>query len=508
MAQKIVSRTGLASEIPTTFPLLIGEIGYDTDMLVYRVGDGTTTPPRGIMDKSFGAFSYPNVDYVEYPEVRVIGTGTVDGVDVSELNSASGILTRVSDNSWAHRTMISTDGNIAFNNADGVAGNPDFNLSAAFLATIPFAALLQVEHDTSLFGLGTAGTPLGVVQATTTLLGGIRISTAAEVVAGTSTTTALTPASLLSLTAASPVVTHLNTIVGSTTHEGSGAPTVGIGATGDMYVNTDNADIYGPKTAVGWPTTYNRGASATNFAQEDDPITVAGGSNVVDLGDTWYRLSDGTLALRINDGTSDLWMQVNSAGIVDAHTTSDTEPTDPKVGDTWYQPSTDNFAQRVNDGNSDLWMQLNMAGGGGSTSTYTAFNTETTPTTMVLGDTWYKPSTDNLAMYVNDGNSSFWMQINGGASSSSVPDLSTLGELDIGSTIIASVFTAGTGASAASIDTATTRQRGDTIIAGTTFDLGSQRMGSGSLPYDVVTSGTWMLMGATSGPAGMWRRIA
>ena len=59
----------------------------------------------------------------------------------------------------------------------------------------------------------------------------------------------------------------------------------------------------------------------------------------------------------------------------------------------------------------------------------TAFNTETTPTTMIVGDTWYKPSTDNLAMYVNDGNSSFWMQINGAGGGSSTEVL-TQAELE------------------------------------------------------------------------------
>lgn len=54
----IVSRYGLTADVPT---LPIGVIGYDTDTKTLRVGDGTSSPPRIITDKSSGEFDLSNL---------------------------------------------------------------------------------------------------------------------------------------------------------------------------------------------------------------------------------------------------------------------------------------------------------------------------------------------------------------------------------------------------------------------------------------------------------------
>lgn len=321
MAQKLIARIGLAQDIPV---MLVGELGYDTDLLRMRVGDGTSAAPIIMTTKSKGPFSYPSIDYTEYPEIRMIGTGTVDGVDVSQLNSADGLVTRVGNNTWAHRRLENTDGHIDIQNKDGKSGNPILNLSAAFLASIPTNFLTSVEHDTSLFGNGTAATPLGVRQATTTRLGGGETADVTEVNAGVSGTVLLTPLNLRQLAAGSDTTLYLkNLLAGGATLNGNGPPPNSLGDNGDYYLDNITKDYYGPKTGGNWPAQFNSGRSGPNFYVGNATPTNATAPSVGTpraplVGDYWYRPNDDVFAARINDGNSDLWLQINDGGAITA----------------------------------------------------------------------------------------------------------------------------------------------------------------------------------------------
>ena len=83
----------------------------------------------------------------------------------------------------------------------------------------------SVAHDGTMTGTGTSGDPLSVVQATETQRGAVELATVAESQAGTSTTTAVTPAGLAAAIAAIPALDGSETklIAGTnTTVTGSG----------------------------------------------------------------------------------------------------------------------------------------------------------------------------------------------------------------------------------------------------------------------------------------------
>jgi len=56
---RIVAQIGASSTVPS---LPIGAIGWDVDTKTLRMGDGTSTPPKVITDKSSGAFDLSNLD--------------------------------------------------------------------------------------------------------------------------------------------------------------------------------------------------------------------------------------------------------------------------------------------------------------------------------------------------------------------------------------------------------------------------------------------------------------
>lgn len=179
MAVRIQVRRGVQSEIPT---LAVGEPGYDVDTKTVRMGDGTSSPPRVPTTKSSGTFDFRSADSFMMPRmlpnngvmnapaysfagntntglwllaanqiavstagstrfvihnggVNVGGNivlsdnGTVDGVDISRLNAANGLMVRVGNNSYANRTLTGTANVIRVDNGDGVAGNPIIDIA-------------------------------------------------------------------------------------------------------------------------------------------------------------------------------------------------------------------------------------------------------------------------------------------------------------------------------------------------------------------------------------------
>lgn len=192
-AQKIIVRIGMSEEVPGMDP---GEVGWDMDLARLRVGDGSPSPTIIMTNKSKGPFEYNFIQYAQYPEIRMLPEGTVDGVDISDLNRENGLVTRIGDNLWAHRELTNTDGYVTITYPDGVANNPIINFSADFTVAIGEFLKFVAVDDITIHGNGTVAAPLYAQIATFTLRGVIRIATLAEVNAGVDTTTAVCPAYL------------------------------------------------------------------------------------------------------------------------------------------------------------------------------------------------------------------------------------------------------------------------------------------------------------------------
>lgn len=110
-AYHVVYRYGNSINVP---PLREGEAGYDIDKKVARVGDGTSTPPRIITDKSFGAFEYDQVEYVKYREVQLFEGGKIDGLDPSSLITATGFAFHSQDGQFTNVRFVSANMSIKF----------------------------------------------------------------------------------------------------------------------------------------------------------------------------------------------------------------------------------------------------------------------------------------------------------------------------------------------------------------------------------------------------------
>lgn len=68
VAYKLLTRRGLKSDREA---IVTGELGLDTDEKTLIVGDGTSTPPRIITDKSTGSFDLTSLHSLTLPETTV-----------------------------------------------------------------------------------------------------------------------------------------------------------------------------------------------------------------------------------------------------------------------------------------------------------------------------------------------------------------------------------------------------------------------------------------------------
>src|SRR5690606_3211349 len=83
----ILARIGLSTQVP---PAKLGEMLWDADTKVFRVGDDTTTPPRIMSEKSIGTFDFSNTTNIKFGEVSIEVDKRVDGVNLKTLTTATG----------------------------------------------------------------------------------------------------------------------------------------------------------------------------------------------------------------------------------------------------------------------------------------------------------------------------------------------------------------------------------------------------------------------------------
>lgn len=172
----IVCRIGLAAKTPA---MQMGEIGFDTDERVFRIGNDTVIPERIMCSNSKIAFEYPYVPYVKFKDLRLYDGGKIAGVDISALSSAGpGILAIDDSGKLKVVELTSGDTTVSITNANGLYGNPD-------LRTVTTSSGLSTLTTTSSFtGIGTVSSPLTLAQATTTKLGGVQEASSAEALTG------------------------------------------------------------------------------------------------------------------------------------------------------------------------------------------------------------------------------------------------------------------------------------------------------------------------------------
>jgi hypothetical protein len=115
---KIVARLGLAAGIPL---LINGEIGWDTDVKIFRVGDDTVTPTQIVTSKSIGYVTYLQQLTVKYGNIDMFDGGKVDGIDLSTMNQTNGLVLRTADGVLANKLLVGEAGFTVVTNSDGAA---------------------------------------------------------------------------------------------------------------------------------------------------------------------------------------------------------------------------------------------------------------------------------------------------------------------------------------------------------------------------------------------------
>lgn len=99
-------------------------------------------------------------------------------------------------------------------------------------------------------------------------------------------------------------------------------------------------------------------------------------------GDFWYNLNTGTQLIYVDDGNSQQWVDVSSAGSgsggADVSINS-SPPSQPSHGDLWYDTDTAAFYLYIDDGDTQQWAEIGRPGATGGTGS-SAFSTSTVNT--------------------------------------------------------------------------------------------------------------------------------
>ena len=100
---------------------------------------------------------------------------------------------------------------------------------------------------------------------------------------------------------------------GSSLRTGAGAPTDSVGVVGDIYINTTDNSVWGPKTTAGWPAASfaaldsDGGDGANVIVSEDTPVGV-------EHGDLWYESDTGRTFIYYTDSDTSQWVEIGIAG--------------------------------------------------------------------------------------------------------------------------------------------------------------------------------------------------
>ena len=175
------------------------------------------------------------------------------------------------------------------------------------------APLTAVVTNASLTGNGTAATPLAVVQATTTQLGGMEVATDAEVEAGVSNLVAVTPATLSTIGPTSAMADALRTTINQAegnVYSMTAVPVNTFGDNGDSAlvhdIVADTFEVWFKDSGVWVNHSIGLGASGPSFT-----AAAAAPAGAV-VGDFWWNTTDEILFMRVNDGVGDRWLDIST----------------------------------------------------------------------------------------------------------------------------------------------------------------------------------------------------
>lgn len=136
----IVARYGLSSDVPT---LITGELGYDTDTKVGRIGDDTPEPPKVLTEKTVGEFAFKDLTSLTLCGLT-FQDGKINGIDLSGLNTSNGLLTRKGSGKFGTSVLRSGDQSLTVTGGNGNGVNIDIRVNMATLqsrlgvANLPF----------------------------------------------------------------------------------------------------------------------------------------------------------------------------------------------------------------------------------------------------------------------------------------------------------------------------------------------------------------------------------
>lgn len=232
----IVCRYGLSAQTPA---LVLGELGFDTDTKVLRIGNDSRIPEKIMTTNSNIAFDYSSIPQITFKHIKLASGGTLEGINLSALSgSAPGIVALGDDGKLKIIQLTSGDASVSITYPDGLYGNPDIrSTSSSSGSGSGSGGLSSVATTTSFTGNGTSTSPLTLAQAQTSRIGGAKIATASEALIGIEAEKIITP-SLLAY-----VLNDASTIR-SASDTAKGA--VQIASTAEALSGTNNSNVLTP----------------------------------------------------------------------------------------------------------------------------------------------------------------------------------------------------------------------------------------------------------------------
>jgi hypothetical protein len=176
--------------------------------------------------------------------------------------------------------------------------------------------------------------------------------------------------------------------------------------------------VWGSGAAAGDVNLYR---DAADRLKTDDALQADGGLiTVTTAGTPTLSLPDGALAIDTTNNllyirTGGVW-EIASGGGGASVTTSDGAPVDPEDGDLWYETDTGSMFVYYDDGASQQWVEVGTAGVIAMTTSDTA------PSTPANGDLWFDTSTAKTYVYYDDGSSQQWVEVGAASAAASGTD--------------------------------------------------------------------------------------
>jgi hypothetical protein len=176
--------------------------------------------------------------------------------------------------------------------------------------------------------------------------------------------------------------------------------------------------VWGSGAAAGDVNLYR---DAADRLKTDDALQADGGLiTVTTAGTPTLSLPDGALAIDTTNNllyirTGGVW-EIASGGGGASVTTSDGAPVDPEDGDLWYETDTGSMFVYYDDGASQQWVEVGTAGVIAMTTSDTA------PSTPANGDLWFDTSTAKTYVYYDDGSSQQWVEVGAASAAASGQD--------------------------------------------------------------------------------------